>query len=201
MTKFVQDGLTDAEEVKNLTAVQVQEMISEEDSDNKVGATIHEVATNLHRAGGDVPTTKEGLTNLGLEDTVVCLLMQHVFGSRELVVDIHARKILTALDMVDWEEPGFTAKSDIKMVKLNGMKVKRSLLTWLPKGEAASFHDTMHSLGALLSSKTHGEWGKVKAAISRHFVPKEKEALFKMIESIRQFYKATTSGGRVTVHC
>ena len=106
-----------------------------------------------------------------------------------------------ALDMIDWEDLGVNAKADVKMAKLNGMKVKRSLLTWLPKGEAASFHDTMHSLGTLLSSKTHGEWGKVKAAISRHFVPKEKEALFKMIESIRQFYKATTSGGRVTVHC
>lgn len=133
---------------------------------------------------------------LGIKDPVASLVMCNAFASTELVVSLHARKILTALDMVDWEEAGVEKKSDVKMTKLPVEKVKRSLHTWIPRGEKARFHDTMDGVGSVLSARCQGDWGKIKVAIQTHACAKDKDAMLKMTERICQFYKATRSGGR-----
>lgn len=192
--------MTSASEVMNIDSNQVQQHISQYDDKNLVGAAIFAVCSRLHNDLGDqVPQTKAGLIALDLDEAVASLLMQHVFGSSELVIGLHARKILTALDMLDWEETEIEEKKDVKMAKLPPDRVRKSLKTWLPMGQALEFHDTMDSLGALLAAPPIGYWGRIKSTINTNFAPKDKALLHDMTESISQFYTATK--GRKRARC
>lgn len=199
---LVENDLTSAEAVCEVDADTVQELIAGFDDKNLVGAAIFAVAMKLNTDhNGIVPRDKDGLLTIKLDDTVASLLMQHVFGSTELIVGLHARKILTALDMVDWEETGATVKKEVKMVSLPPKNVKKSLRTWLPKGEAVGFHDTMDTIGSLIAAPQSGEWGRLKAAINSSFATKDKDKLNEMVAHISQMYRATRSGGKRKVAC
>jgi hypothetical protein len=180
----------------------LQAIIVRFDVDRSLGGAIHAVASELVKEpyAGIVPRTRDGLKDLPIHSDVTTLLLQHVYGeSSEFVVGLHARKILIALDMVDWEETGHEKKVDIKMLNLPANRVKKSLLTWLPLGEKAAFHDLMDSLGSILSPiKSVGVWGRVTATINGNFAQKDKKALTEMVENISQFYRATVSGGNKT---
>jgi len=193
---FIDGDLYVAESMANSSALELQDIIGRHDDKNLVGETIFVVATELKKVGSLVPYEKEGLKAIKVDDTVAALLMQQVFGSTELVVGLHARKIVTALDMFDWEETGVTKKGDVKMVKITAERVKKSLKQWMPKGEGRSFHDVMDSLGALIGSDDRGTWGKVKKTISLHFSPKDKKDLDEILLTITQFYKVTKSRRR-----
>lgn len=173
-----------------MTADEIYEdFIQAEDKGNKKSAQeIVDVSTAIMASTGSVPHNRDALKALGLDDTVVALLMTQVYASTELIVGTHARKILVALDMIDWEEVA-KEKSKVKMSSLPSDKVKRSLLTWLPRGEATHFHDTMDSIGNLLQARTQGDWGRIKSTIATRFSPKDNQALLSMAESICQFYK------------
>ena len=101
--------------------------------------------------------------------------MQHVYASSELVITLDTRKVVVALDMVDWEEFGAKTKSAVLMSKVLEGKVRKSLRTWLPKGDGVHFHDTMDSIGRLVSARTLGDWGKIEKIIASHFSTKDKE--------------------------
>jgi endonuclease III len=180
--------------MSSVSVTDVDNIIKDFECENTLGVArkLLAVATALYtHHEGLVPQTKEGLKSIGVEEPVTSLLMQQVYGSSELVVSLHARKILVALDMVDWEEAGTNNKSDVKMVKLTPEKVAKSLRTWLPKGESVNFHSIMDSIGNLLSARSIGQWGMITDAISRHFSTKDKEALVSMTNTISQFFKAT----------
>ena len=49
---------------------------------------------------------------------VASKLLQQVFGQMDLFVGLHARKVVCAFDLVDWEESGTTFKQNIKMVNM-----------------------------------------------------------------------------------
>ena len=175
-----------------ISVEEVQQIIHGEDDSNEIGAEIHRLATELDALDGQVPTTKEQLKGLGLSDYIVALLLNHVFGSAELLIGMHARKILTALDMVDWEGmSGAKKKSDVKMTQISDSRVANSLMTWLPRGEKGLFHDTMTSIGNLISCQKKGDWGRIRTSVNKHFATKEKETLLAMLEKINQFYKST----------
>ena len=122
-------------------------------------------------------------------------MMSHVFGCTQIVVSLHARKILVALDLYDWEESGAKAKTEVKMVHIPPGYVYNSLKTWIPKGEGREFHDVMDALGTIFSTTESGLWGRIKTAYS-HLSPNDKKMVTKMTESIIQFCKATKKGGR-----
>ena len=114
--------------------------------------------------------------------------MHGVFGSTDIFIGLHARKIVTALDFFDWEESGTSVKSEVKMQSITGKHVKESLKTWMPKGEARFFPELMESLGMLLGADTCGTYGKVKKVINQRFSPADKKTLVIMVDCIIQFY-------------
>jgi endonuclease III len=187
-------GWESVEEMSYASANDVKVIIDDFEQDNtlELAQTLLDVATAIqNNHEGVVPQTKEGLKAIGVEEPVSSLLMQQVYASSELVVSLHTRKILVALDMVDWEEVGVENKSEVKMSKVTAEKVRRSVRTWLPKGEAAKFHDTLDSIGNLVASKNLGDWGKIQHVISIDFSLKARETLVGMTQAIFQFYKAT----------
>lgn len=199
MVNMVGDGIIkdNLAELSALDEAEIQAYVDKGDKSNKsLALGIVTFIDNLSSNGnGLVPMDKEALKALGVDDTVTSLLFSEVFGSPELVVGLHARKILVALDMVDWEF-ACTEKSKFKMSSLTVSMVKRSLMTWLPKGEVTLFHDTMDTVGNLLAARVKGDWGKVKMVIQSHFSPKDGQMLLAIAETISQLYKATRSGGR-----
>lgn len=169
----------------------LQNYISVEDDTNRASAAIlFDIAKKVAANEGAVPQTLKELKAMNVDDTVAALLMQDVFCSTDVVVGLHGRKIVTALDMFDWEEIA-KEKVDIKMAKINPSAVKKSLKTWIPRGEAGDFHGIMESLGVVLARDAKGDWGRVKSCITKHFAPKEKKDLTGWVEAIVQFYKAT----------
>ena len=157
---------------------------------------IHALGSGVMSSSEPFPSTLATLKELGADDIVARRVMQHVFGSNELVISIHCRKIVCALDMFDWEETGADKKDTVKMVKVQAKAVRNSLVTWLPKGEGRQFQDALDSLGEALGTKRVGSWGKVTATVNKHYAPKQKKKLIGMLEDISRFYKATKSGGR-----
>jgi len=180
------------------TEARVQEIISRIDDKNLVGAAISSIAKELNKEtyNGIIPSTKQGLLAVGVDETVSSLLMSHVFGSTELVIGLHARKIVCALDMYDWEDSSAERKQDVKMVNVSAKDVKASLKTWIPKGYGRDFHDLMDSIGTLIAANTVGTWGKIMTVINQHIAQKDKAAAEEMMAKISQFYKAIRSSGR-----
>ena len=205
----MREDLTSPAKVCDISVAQIQDILKEEVPDeataklyDDVAQEIHGVATELLKPeyGGIVPKTKDQLLGLGLNLNTASLLM-HVFGSTDLVINLHVQKVVTACDMFDWEETRATSKKKVKMKNILDNDVTKSLLTWLPKEEFVGFYDTMDSIGSLLASTTaQGTWGQINKAINM-FAPKDKEKLEKMTKNIRQFYLATRPGGKKTRSC
>ena len=197
---FIREDFVSAQNIVDHSCPEQLEEIIKLDPTLKVGDLIFNLASKLVADyDGVVPTTKDDLLCLdGIDDTVATLQMQHVFGSSDILVTLHARKILTALDMLDWEEVS-ELKSGVKMADLPHNRVKKSLKTWLPKGAGLSFQDTVESLGAFIESKEVGNWGTLRTIISMNFTPKDKKVLDDMVFVINQFYEATKPGGKKTV--
>jgi endonuclease III len=198
LTGFMNKGWESAELLSAASVVEVDSVLSDFESNQKrnleVAETLLTVAAEIqNNHGGVVPQTKEALKSIGLEEPLVSLLMQQAYAQSELVISLDTRKVLVALDMVDWEEFGAKSKSEVKMGKVTPQKVRRSLRTWLPKGEGVHFHDTMDSIGSLISARNVGGWGKIEKVISSHFSTKDKDALSGIIQAICQFSKATRS--------
>jgi hypothetical protein len=193
---FIKNGWQSVQEMTDATAEEVKEVINDfatdQDVSLKLAKALLEIAAAIRdKHHGYVPQTKVGLKSIGLREPLISLLMQQAYASSELVITLNTRKTLVALDMVDWEEFGAESKSEILMGKVTPDKVKRSLQTWLPKGERVHFYDTMDSVGGLISARTAGDWGKINKIIASHFSNSEKEALIDMANTIFQFSKTT----------
>ena len=134
-----------------LTVNDLQVYINEHDPTNHSSAAqMLALAQKVDQEGGLVPHTRKALKAMQLDENIAGLLMQDVFGATDIVVGTHGRKIVTALDMFDWEEYA-DKKVDIKMAKIPPHAVKKSLKMWIPKGEAGNFHGIMNSLGSILA--------------------------------------------------
>ena len=120
LVAFIAKDVMEVETMANLNGPELQAIINDIDDMNLVGQDLHAIATELNKPDheGVVPSTKKELSSVKVDDNVAALLLQQVFGSTELVVGLHARKLVCALDMFDWEESGATKKQDVKMVKV-----------------------------------------------------------------------------------
>ncbi|CAB9526310.1 unknown protein [Seminavis robusta] len=177
LVSFHSSGLVMPDNFATATENRIQKVINDYDDKNLVAATIKSIAAKLLepelKHEGKIPTNKKDLMTICSEN-VASLLMSHVFGSTELVVGLHARKILVALDMYDWEESGTTQKADVKMANIPASMVKKSLKTWLPKGESHDFFDMMDTLGSLFPTKA-GVCGKITKPASMHTSPPKRK--------------------------
>jgi endonuclease III len=169
----------------------LEDIIVEYTDEKETASTIWKLSNDLVKAPyfGDVPTSKVALMKFVNED-VATVMMTQAFHSTELQVGLHARKILAALDMIDWEEYGATVKTDIRMTTIVAAHVQKSLQTWIPKGTGKEFHHVMESLGSYLESC---RWGLLTKVINAHFPKKEKATILVMVETISQFSTATKS--------
>jgi endonuclease III len=190
-------ALASPKQLADSTVGVLQEIINDSDPTNLAGATIHSIATEVMKAphNGMVPATKKALIAVKVDEDVASLLMSHVFGSTEMAIGLHARKIVCALDLFDWEDSGAT-KQDLKMAKVTASQVKRSLCTWVPKGEGRTFLVTLEALGENIGRNEIGFWGKMTKVINERFSPKDKKLLHDMLTKIAQFHKSTRSGGK-----
>ena len=50
------------------------------------------------------PTTLDELEDCGIDSVVARQLMQQVYGSTDIVIGLHTRKVVVALDLIDWED-------------------------------------------------------------------------------------------------
>ena len=163
---------------------------------NDIAQAIHALATEVAARDGSIPTTRNGLMELPMENIVARLVMQHVFGSDNLVVSIHFRKVMCALDMFDWEETGVSKKDNVKMAKVQAKHISNSLQTWLPRGAGRQLQDSVDSLGRALGANKVGFWGQLTSVVNKHYSPKDKKILMGMLEDISLFYRSTKAGGR-----
>jgi hypothetical protein len=191
LVAFTELSWVSPDKMKTVIHQELLQVIRDHD-DDQLADTVHELVGGLNDKDGIVPQTKDELVEL-VDETVASQLMTQVFGSTEFFVGLHARKILIALDMYDWEESGATCKEDVKMSTISAAHVKKSLRTWMPKGTGKDFHDMMESVGTIISAKRQGEWGKIKTVINTCYPYTEKKCVLEMVESISQFYKATKS--------
>ena len=201
MLSFFGDDIMLMEEMAGAEVENIQTCISchtgfEDESLEAAQAILAVTTVLVNDHGGKVPQDKDSLLALGVDETVVWKLMQHVFGSTEVIIGLHTRKIVCAIDIHDWEESGAEKKSDIKMAKISAGHVKASLSTWFPKGDGRRFQDSMEQLGEAISISRIGMWGRITAAVNRHFPSKEKKELLALLNKITQLYSATKSGGR-----
>ena len=158
---------------------------------------LKEIATAVHgRLPNNFPVTLEEIEECGVENGVARQLMQQIFGSTEIVVGLNTRKVVVALDLIDWEFLAVEQKSDVKMKNLSASHVKCSILTWLPREHGLDFQESLEQIGLAIGSNRSGFWGEMKNVIKRHFSPKDKAELLAMAEQILRFYKAVKCGGR-----
>jgi hypothetical protein len=94
------------------------------------------------------------------------------------------------LDMLSPTPPYFSLSLSLSEAS-NGRNSARTQTSLLPQGELVNFHDTMDSIGNLLSARTLGQWEMIINAFSSHFSTKDKDSLVNMMEAMSQFFKAT----------
>lgn len=163
----------------------------------KLASDVLEVAKNIEAAGGNVPTTFDELVDCGISDTVAHLLMQQVFGSTEIIIGLDTRKVVCALDLIDWEGlEGVTLRSEIKMNLVTSTHVDRSIHTWLPRGQSLEFQQAMESLGFIIGANKKGFWGRLQAVITKNFKGKDKIKVEAMVNDILRFYKVVKCSER-----
>lgn len=203
LLEMVDKKLDSPQSIAAATLKHFEDLIKHFDNHNSIAKNIQSIAAELIKPehNGRIPSTKQGLLGCNVDETVASLLMQHVFGSTELLVGLDTRKLLVALDMVDWEESGVKEKTDIKMAKVPAERVRKSLATWLPKGEGRTFQEFIENIGQILGANPVGFWGRLSRTLSQHFSSKDKKELQNMAENIVRFYKVTKSGGRRRPSC
>jgi len=94
----------------------LETVIGNIDDDAKgLAVTILNLCQELVKApyNGVVPSTADGLTAIGLTEEVSAPLMQRVFGCTGLHCGLHLRKLVVALDFIDWESAGVSSKLDM----------------------------------------------------------------------------------------
>lgn len=170
----------------------------DEDFAADIANHVHQIASSLHTRDDDAPfpTTLADLMECNVDEHVARCLMQHVFASTDIVIGLHTRKMVCALDLFDWEGTGAKQKCDVKMKQVTDAQVKKSISTWLPKGQGMGFQETMESLGARIGGNKKGFRGQLQAVANKRMATKDKQAVMKMADDIACFYKATKSGGR-----
>jgi hypothetical protein len=191
-------GLTSLEEIAGSTVVDVQAIINDTDTTNLAGATIHALATEVMKEPDSdiIPASRKALIAIKVDEHVACLLMSQVFGLTEVVIGLHAHKTVCALDVFDWEENGVAMKQDLKMAKVMASQVKRSLMTWVMKGEGRNFQQTLEAPGENTGRNVVGFWGVTTKVINQCFSPKDKKLLIDTTTRIAQFHKSTQSGAK-----
>lgn len=192
-----------AQEIAKKKLVDVQKLVAD-DEGGKLGKAIHDLSTVLNAKPfeGIVPSDPADLKELKLDDTVIGLLLNHVFGETDLVIGLNARKLMVALDLYDWEDSGAEERVEVKMVKVPSNYVKASLLTWLPAGEKRHFQELMEPLATAIGDYRNGFWGSLMRTLRRNFSPKDKDSLENMAEKVHQFHKATrTSTAKKILLC
>ena len=128
---FIETGWHSAHEFSGATLNEVVKLFDDfemhESITHGLADTLLEVANKICNShAGLVPQSKEGLKSIGLNEPLVSLLMQHVYASSELVITLDTRKVVVALDMVDWEEFGAKTKSAVLMSKVTPEKVRKA---------------------------------------------------------------------------
>lgn len=204
LTKLWEEDSIYPEDLVQRTPADVQAIVDATDPNNpNIGGVLHQVATAVHNNDGSIPKDpKELKVVLGhcVNETERALLMQDVFGSTDLIIGTHARKIAVALDLFDWEEFS-KKKSDIKMTTIKAPAVKSSFKTWLGnaalRAEVGNFHNVMHHLGELLGRDAKGDHGRITKVINHHFSTDEKKCLINIVTSITRFYKACKKRNKV----
>lgn len=190
------------QEIGGSTREAVQLVINRIDAENTTAAeSIIAVAKCVEEAGGAIPSTHDGILEIPTMDSRVASQLMTIFGSTELAVGLHTRKLVVALDMFDWEETGVEHKTDVKMASVPAERVKKSLTTWMPFGERRASQEMLESVGNVIGSDRIGFYGKLKACIGKHFNPTDKKELLEMTDSIVQFYKTTKGGKRKPPSC
>jgi len=199
---FLEEGWCTPQKMAAATAAAVQDVINNTDDRNLVGEALFSIATELvNEFNGQVPTTKAGLKKAKVEGIVGALMMQHTFGSTELVIGLNTRKVMVALTCSTGKKTGANELGEVKMSNISAAQIKHSLDSWIPKGERRTFQDTMEALGTVIGGNKVGFWGKLNKCISNRFSPKDKKALLDMATSISQFYKSVKSGGEARRKC
>lgn len=138
--------------------------------------------------------TSEALQALGMDSVASAVIARDIFGETGVVASLHARKIATALDFIDWEGMSNNEKkTDVQMKDIPARHVELSVQTWIPIGDEHEFNEMMHALGYCIGNgnKTgsSSSWSKMNNAIAKHFKAEERKLLEKMVEAIFQFYK------------
>ena len=137
---------------------------------SQLAGSLKDVATAIVAAGGTVPTTLDELLELPIDATVARLLMQQVFGSTEIIIGYDTCKVMCAVDLIDWEcLEGVEVRSDIKITDLKAAHVKRSLQTWLPRGQGIEFQHAMEALGDVIGPKQKGFLGEATGNHHQNF--------------------------------
>ena len=164
---------------------------------DELAKPLHAMAEAIENSGGKIPTELDGLIANKVDHYVARKMMQQVFGSTDIIIEIHTRTIVCALDLFDWEETeNVTLKSDIKMKQISAERVKQSLQTWLPRGQRLEFQETMMALGEVFKKNHKGFWGKLQSIISKTFKGDDKNDVMEMVNDIVRFYKIVKCGKR-----
>ena len=169
----------------------VQSVVMNWDDQCKEADVIVAACTELVKApyNGVVPSTFDGLKALKVCDNVILHMMQHVFGCTELYFGLAFRKLVVAIDLIDWEEGGVAEKEKVKMAKIPLPNVKKSVLTWLPNGNRLVVQDTLEVLAITIGRNRSGFWGQLQKVANQKF-SKDKKLLIEMAEDIHRFFKA-----------
>ncbi len=160
--------------------------------------TMKEVANQLNSLG-HFPTDIDEFIACGVDQTLARRLCRDVFGSSQLVIGLNTRKVVVAIDLIDWEglgDGGFTRRSDVKPKDVKAQIVDGSVSTWIPPGLAGSFQDALESLGDIIGANARSFWGDLYGVIDKKFSQKDKTKVKDMTDAISRYYKAVKCGTR-----
>lgn len=168
----------------------IQEAIDIADNKNKMAGRLQELASHVITNNGVVPSTKRGLKAMGIDDYVSTILLQEAFCEfTGPAISLSARKILVAIDMVDWEEFA-PDKSDINMKHVTDELVQRSLMTWLPCEDQADFHTVIASISNLCSGTvTKKLQNDVNSVVKERLSAKDRSQWEFMYQQMIDFFK------------
>ena len=178
---------------ENIVAATVEELNAAIKGDSQfdvgnIGEELLEMAQSLN-ALEYVPTREQEFKDCGIDSFVVHTLMQDV--------GLNIRKVVVAIDLIDWEALGVERRSDVKVKDLTAKHVKQSVLTWLPKGLGLDFQKAVEKVGEAIGTNKIGFQGKLQACINKHFKPAKKDKLVAMRDAILRYYnKATKCGAK-----
>ena len=200
LLNFIEKGFYRVEQISEATFTALEAAIKGDKNkfhaEEKVVEDLISISKTLY-AQDPYPYTVEDFVRCGLDDSVARKLMQDVFGSTEIVIGLNIRKVVVAIDLIDWEGiNGVERRSEMKSKDVTPAYVKRSILTWLPAGTGMPFQDAVERIGAAIGKNTVGFWGKMQTVINKHFKPSEKEVLNSMADAILRYYKASKCGAR-----